>query len=141
MARNDRYLDKLSKVPMFQACSKRDIAAIGRVGDCVPFHAGDALVREGDRGREFFVIVDGKTSVVRQDVEVAQLGPGDYFGELALLDPGPRDASVIAVTDGETLVINGPEFHALLADVPSITSKVLVGMARRLHEADRRPLR
>src|SRR4051794_39618116 len=141
MPRQDRYLDKLAQVPMFQACSKKDIAAVGRVGDVVPFKAGDVLVREGDRGREFFVLVDGKTRVYRGGVSLAELGPGDYFGELALLDPGPRDASVVASTDGEALVIHQPEFHALLVDVPTLTNKLLVGMARRLHDADRRPVR
>lgn len=126
---------------MFQACSKKDITTISRVGDCVTFAPGEAIVTEGERGREFFIIIDGKVRVIRQGADVADLGPGDYFGELALLDPGPRDATVTAVSDAELMVIRQPEFHALLAEVPTIANKLMVGMARRLHEADARPVR
>ena len=126
---------------MFQACSKKDIVTISRVGDPYTFSPGENLVREGERGREFFIIIHGKLRVSRDGIDIADLGPGDYFGELALLDPGPRDATVTGVTDGEVLVIRQPEFHALLAEVPSLASKLMVGMARRLHEADSRPVR
>lgn len=141
MPRQDQYLEKLRRVPMFQACSKKDIVTISRAGDPLAFTPGQTLVREGERGREFFIIIDGKLKVERQGTEVATLGPGDYFGELALLDPGPRDATVTAVTHGEVLVIGQPQFHAVLAEVPSIAGKLMVGMARRLHEADHRPVR
>ena len=139
--RKDLYLDKLAQVPMFQACTKKDLIAIARVGDPLRFRAGDVLVKQGSPGREFFIVVDGKLTVARDDVTMAELGPGDYFGELALLEPAPRNASVMAASDGEALVIRKPEFHALLAEVPTITNKLLIGMARRLHEADKRPVR
>ena len=140
MARIDRYLTRLGQVPMFQACSKKDLVTIGRSGDTTTFDTGDVLVKEGMRGQEFFVLVDGKVSVTRDGISVAELGPGDYFGELALLDPRPRDATVTATTPGEAFVIEQRRFLALLTDVPQLNAKLLLGMARRLHEADSRPV-
>src|SRR3954469_928898 len=99
--KRDLYLDKLAQVPMFQACAKKDLVAIGRVGDPLHFRTGDVLVKQGSPGREFFIVIDGKLTVARDGVSVAALGPGDYFGELALLEPAPRNASVTAATDGE----------------------------------------
>src|SRR4051794_23839384 len=136
MPRIDRYLTRLGQVPMFQACTKKDLITIGRSGDTTRFDAGDVLVKQGSRGHEFFVLVDGKVNVTRDGIEIAQLGPGDYFGELALLDPRPRDASVTASTPGEAFVIAQRQFLALLTDVPQLNAKLLLGMARRLHEAD-----
>jgi CRP-like cAMP-binding protein len=137
----DRYLARLSEVPMFQALTQRDLRTLGRRGDTVGIEAGDVLVREGSRGNEFYVIVDGKAEVTRGSKMVAKLGPGDYFGELAVLDPGPRDATVTATDSGQVFVIGRREFHAVVTEVPQLAWKVMIGMARRLHEADARPLR
>src|SRR5207248_1550843 len=104
--RKDFYLARLAEVPMFQACSKRDLTIIGRRAEPLTFEPGQVLVREGTRGREVFVLVDGKATVTRGGVDVAELGPGDYFGELAVLDPGPRDATVAATTRGEAVIID-----------------------------------
>ena len=138
MAKQDRYLEKLARVPMFQACNKKEITTIGRLGDTIPFKTGDTLVREGDRGREFFVIVDGKMRVTRGGIDVADLGPGDYFGELALLDGGPRTADVVATTPLQVLVLGQREFTWLLDEVPGLTLKVLRSMAQRVRELDQK---
>jgi CRP-like cAMP-binding protein len=137
----DRYLARLSEVPMFQACARRDLQTLGRRGDTVAIEAGDVLVREGTRGNEVYVVIDGKVEVSRDGIGIAELGPGEYFGELAVLDPGLRDATVTATTSGEVFVIGRREFHALVIEVPELAWKVMIGMARRLHEADGRPLR
>jgi CRP-like cAMP-binding protein len=141
MRRAGQYQQVLLKVPMFQACSKRELTMVSRLAEDCRFESRDVLVREGDRGEEFFVIVDGKAEVSRGGRKVAVLGPGDFFGELALLDPAPRDATVTAVTPLEAVILGRRELTGLLAEVPSIARRLLVGMARRLREADNRVLR
>lgn len=139
MRRAEQYQQYLLKVPMFQACSKKELGLMGRLVEDCKFDAGEVLVREGERGQEFFVILEGKAHVSRAGKRVATLAPGDYFGELALLDPAPRDATVRAETAMEALVVGKREFSGLLAEVPALAHKLLVGMARRLRDADTRP--
>lgn len=141
MRRADQFLQFLQKVPMFQACSKKDLITIGRLAEDVKVDAGQALVKEGARGEEFFIITNGTATVSRAGKTIATLGPGDYFGELALLDPAPRDATVTADTALEVLVLGKREFSGLLVEIPTISHKIMVGMARRLHEADNKALR
>src|SRR5437764_634882 len=111
--RRDSYVARLGDVPMFQACSKHELITICQRAEHTTFEAGRTLIQQGERGREVFVLIDGKVSVTRDGFEVAQLGPGDYFGELAVLDPGPRDATVTATSDGESLVIDQRLFRGL----------------------------
>ena len=136
MRKRDAYIDHLSKVPMFSACSKRELQALARQADAVQVPEGKELIREGSVGKEFFVIVGGKARVTRKGRELAKVGPGDFFGELALLDRSPRNATVTALTDLEVVVLAQREFNQALRDVPSMTKKLLVGMARRIHELD-----
>src|SRR5437763_5533569 len=112
MARRDLRLQRLSEVPLFRACSQKELAAVARVADEIDVAPGRDVVREGQTGHEFFVIVDGKATVTRDGREVATLGPGDYFGELALLDRtyNRRDATVSAAAPLNLLVIGPREF-------------------------------
>jgi CRP-like cAMP-binding protein len=134
--RRDAKIERLSQVPMFSACSRKDLGLIARYAEELSVEAGRDLIREGDTGREFYVIVEGKARLTRGGREVAVLGPGSYFGELALLDGQRRDATVTTTTPTEVLVVGTREFVTLLEDVPQITRKLLAGMARRLHELD-----
>lgn len=135
------YEAHLQQVPMFAACSQRELRAVTKAGTVLDVADATVLCRQGDVGREFFVILDGRARVERGGRKVATLGPGDYFGELALLDStAKRDASVIADGPMEVFVVARPEFTALLEDVPSINRKLLMGMARRLHELDAKVL-
>jgi CRP/FNR family transcriptional regulator, cyclic AMP receptor protein len=134
--KKDAKIDRLSQVPMFSACSRKDLGLIARYADELSVASGEVIVKEGDAGREFFVLVDGKASVTRNGREIAVLGPGNYFGELSLLDGQKRDATVTTASPADLLVVGTREFSALLEDVPQITRKLLAGMARRLHELD-----
>ncbi len=98
--------------------------------------AGRVLVREGEAGREFVVIVDGTASVERDGTEIATLGPGSHFGELALLDEQPRNATVTASTELRIQVIDRRAFQTLLDDSPHLTKNLLLATARRLHDLD-----
>lgn len=130
-----RSLD-LSTIWLFSTCTSKELRLVRRGLDEVTAPAGTALCEEGAIGREFFFIVDGRASVRRNGRKVALLGPGDYFGELALLDRGPRSASVVADTDMTLLVLTQREFNRLLEDVPPLSRKLLAAMAGRLRDAD-----
>ena len=132
----DSYLDHLASVPLFSACSKKDLKLVARRAEDVKVPAGKELVREGAPGHEFFVIVDGTATVKKGNRKVARLGAGDFFGELALLDKAPRNATVVADTSMEVLVLGQREFSGLLDEVPGLAHKMLTGLARRLREAD-----
>lgn len=127
----------LRSVPMFAPLSKRHLDKIARHADELQWDAGRRLVKEGERGRELFVVVEGKATVQRQGKTIAQLGPGDFIGELALLDGDPRSASVVADEPMVLLVISDREFKPLLAEVPQLAEALLRSLAQRLRSANR----
>jgi CRP-like cAMP-binding protein len=136
MAAHDAYLDHLAEVPLFSACSRKDLEKIARASDEVEVSAGRKLVEEGHLGHEFFLILEGKAAVSRSGKAVAEVGPGQYFGELALLDRGPRTATVVADTDMKLLVLGQREFLGVLDEIPGLAYKLLRIMAARLRDAD-----
>jgi CRP-like cAMP-binding protein len=136
MARNDVFIGHLSEVPLFSALSRKELNLVARRAEDVQVPAGRVLVSEGSTGAEFFVILSGTAKVSRRGRKVATLGPGAAFGELALLDRAPRNATVTAESDMELVVLGQREFGGLLDDVPGFARKLLTGMARRLREAD-----
>jgi CRP/FNR family cyclic AMP-dependent transcriptional regulator len=140
MARHDVFIDHLQQVPLFAACSRKDLQLLARRSDDVRVAAGTTIVKEGDDGNEFFVILDGSATVSRQGRKIATLGPGSGFGELALLENAPRNATVVADTDMELVVLGQREFAGLLDQVPGFARKMLAGTAHRLREADARAI-
>lgn len=120
MAKQDPYLAHLATVPLFGDCSERELAMIARRGTDVVVPAGRILVREGRPGYEFFVIIDGTVTVTRDGEHVTDLGPGAFFGELALLHDVPRNATVAATTEVEILVVQSQELRTLLTEVPNL---------------------
>jgi CRP/FNR family transcriptional regulator, cyclic AMP receptor protein len=140
--RRQQLSDHLANVPLFSACSRGDIKILARHMVEVEVPAGATIVKEGDRGDAFYVVIEGEALVEsagsrRSAREVARLKAGGWFGELAVLDPGPRNATVTADTAMVVGVLGARVFRAVLRDVPSLTEKLLAGMARRLREADR----
>jgi len=136
MSRRDAFLDHLAEVPLFSALSRKELSLVARRAEDVKVDQGRVLVSEGSTGSEFFVIINGKASVSKKGRKVATLGPGDAFGELALLDKAPRNATVTAETPLEVVVLGQREFGGLIDEVPGFARKLLAGMARRLREAD-----
>ena len=132
--------DRLASVPMFAACSPAELDLLERVADEVHIRAGERVIGEGELGREFFIIETGTVRVLRHGRHVAELGPGDHFGELALLGEPTRNADVTAVTDVDLLVMTSNQFSGLLDEVPTLARTLLRGMAHRLAAADRRPI-
>jgi CRP/FNR family transcriptional regulator len=126
----------LAAVPLFSACSKRDLQIVARHTEVVNVAAGTLVVEEGGKGDAFFFILAGEAKVRRRGRTVATLGPGRFFGELALLDPAPRDATVVATSPLTLGVLGTRVFRAIVRDVPAMSEKLLRGMAQRLREAD-----
>ena len=136
-ASKDKHLERLSEVSLFRALSRKELESLGRAADAVEVPAGKTLVTEGEAGREFFVVLSGEVSVAVGGSEVAVLKEGEWFGELAIIDPAPRDATVTTLSPCELLVIDARSFGPLLDEVPALGHKIMVGLARRLREADR----
>lgn len=132
----DKKIEHLAETWLFSTCTKRELARIARACDEIQVKAGKELIREGELGRELFVIRQGEAEVRRKSRKVATLGPGGYFGELSLLSRLPRNSTITALTDMDLLVLGAREFGALLDEVPSISHKLLEAMAKRLSEAD-----
>ena len=134
--RRDSKIEHLARVRLFSALNKKELGLISRVSDEVQVPAGKVLCREGDTGHEFFLILDGKADVESGGRPVAELGPGQYFGELSLLTRAPRNATVTATNDMDVLVLGQREFSAILEEVPALSHKLLGVMAERPREAD-----
>ena len=140
MRTRDIYLDHLSQVPLFSTCSRKDLQKLGKASDEIEVKEGKVLVEEGKPGHEFFLIEDGTAEVRRNNRKVATLGRGQFFGELSLLDRGPRSATVIADTDMTLVVLGQREFLGVIDEVPAMAHKLLAALAGRLREADSRGL-
>jgi CRP/FNR family cyclic AMP-dependent transcriptional regulator len=132
----DQKLQLLRAVPLFSACSKASLAQIARLVDEVALPAGRVLTQQGRYGNEFFVIVEGKVRIERDGRRIDVEGPGDFLGEIALLDHRPRTATAICETPCRLLVLAHREFHALLGTSPAISNAVLKALAVRLRNLE-----
>lgn len=136
LRRRDDKVNVLRKVPLFSGLSRRHLDLIARHADEVKLNAGRVLARQGERGLEFLLIVDGSARVERDGKLIARLAAGDFFGEMSLIDGKPRSATVIAETPIVLLVVHIRSFGHLLDAVPGLQKKVLVTLCERLREAD-----
>jgi CRP/FNR family transcriptional regulator, cyclic AMP receptor protein len=137
MASKRAYLDHLRNVPLFTACTNKELETIARATDEITLPAGHVLTDQGQTGREAFIIVDGSATVRRNGKKVATLGKGAVVGELPLLDHGPRTASVTTDTETTVLVLDQRHFLAVLDDVPALSHKLLATLASKVREFDR----
>lgn len=139
MRGKDRKIELLKRVSLFSACSDRELRRIASLADTLEVKEGAVLAREGRPGLEFFVIASGKAKVTIGRKRVASLGSGDFFGEMALLDQGPRVATVAAETPMTVYVLDSRSFSTMLGDVPTVARKILRGIAHRLRDAETGP--
>jgi CRP-like cAMP-binding protein len=138
MAGYDRalLLTYLQQVPTFSACGESELEHLLGLAEMRAVEAGNEIIREGDVGDEFFLVAQGDVAVSRRGTAVAQLGPGSFFGELALFDDAPRNASVAAAGPAALAVFSRARFRTALDDIPALRDSLLRGMARRLHDLD-----
>jgi CRP/FNR family transcriptional regulator, cyclic AMP receptor protein len=135
VSQGDR-IDRLEEVSLLDGCSRRQLRAIARISAVVEVPAGAVLARAGDAGEEFFVILDGHARVEVSPRKRSRLGPGQYFGEMSLLDGGPRSASVVAETPLRLLVIKRRNFSTLLREAPELTQNLMTTLSRRVRHAE-----
>lgn len=130
------YVMALARVPTFSHCSEHQLVRLAELSHVRSVAPGEVVIEEGADAKAFFLIMQGDAVVSRGGLEVATLHDGDYFGELALFDTGPRNATVTATSDGVLAVLLRERFQVALDDVPMLRDALLHGMAHRLHELD-----
>ena len=131
--RKNAKVDFIRNVPLFAGCSKADLQRIAEIADELDLGEGATLIREGERGREFLVIVDGTVRVSRKGRKLRELGAGDFIGEIALVADVPRTATVTATSPVRLLVVTDRAFRGLIEKTPSVATKVLQSLGERLH--------
>jgi CRP-like cAMP-binding protein len=129
---HDTKADALGACPFFERLSRGDLLELAKITEDLEVEAGKTLTREGQSGSEFFVIVDGEVSVTKDGQEIRMLGPGDFFGEIALLEDTPRTATVTAKTPLRFFVLTRQAFRSLLAHQPELEEKVLAALEERV---------
>jgi CRP/FNR family transcriptional regulator, cyclic AMP receptor protein len=132
LLRKDAKAELLKRVPLFAGCSKDELAEIAALADELSLSGERELTREGERGKDFVVLVEGEADVFRDGRLVAGLGPGDFLGEIALVTGEPRTATVKTRGPARVLVMSAPAFRTLMQDVPSISLNVLMAVAARI---------
>jgi len=128
----------LADAPLFEGLTKTQLRRIAKVSGARTFDPGEELVKEGAVGRVFYIVVEGQAKIVRRGRTIQRVGPGDSFGEMAILTTAPRSASVVAETPMEVLTLSGPHLQGILLDQPKIAVRLLDTLARRLADLDRR---
>ena len=135
----DAKIEALKRAPLFEGLSRKQLVELAKVAEDVDYGADKVLCRQGDRGQEFFVIMEGEAEVRRNGKRVATVKAGDFFGEIALIEQVPRTATVTAKTPIRFFVITSQAFFRLLDEQPAIERKVLRSLARRLIPLDNDP--
>jgi CRP-like cAMP-binding protein len=133
----DEKIRHLQKVDILADCTKKQLKAVAAISRVVEVPAGTTLTRAGESGEEFFFILDGSASVDVTRRKRVKLGPGEFFGEMSLLDGEPRSATVRAESDMRLLVILRRNFQTLLSEVPELTRTILIVLSRRLRDLER----
>lgn len=132
----DEKLELLKRVPLLAGLGRREIEEVGRLAEEIDLPAGKVLMREGDTGREFYVLVAGGVSIERGGELLRTMGPGDFFGEIALLAEGPRTATATTTAPSRLLVLAHREFHSLMDRFPAVRTCVLEALAKRIRHLE-----
>ena len=129
----------LKAVPLFSAFRPRELSRVASVAQRLTAEPGTVLAEEGEPGTRFFVIEEGRAAVHANGSPIATLRPGDFFGEMALLDGAARSARVVAESPMSLYVIEADQFHRLLEEIPFLTRQILRGLSNRLRAAEDAP--
>lgn len=138
MPKIDDIASHLAAVPLFAQLSTKERRVVAKALAVHEAASDVMLVRQGESGDTFYVLLEGEAKVVRNGRKIAALGPGTWFGELALLDPAPRDADVVTIAPSTVGMLDAKSFKRLVAELPNMTSRLLAGLARRVREGDRK---
>ena len=135
MARDEK-LEHLKRVPLFAHMGHRELERLGQLADEIELGLDQVLTEQGKSGSEFFIVLDGRMTVLQDKRPVSHMGPGDFFGEIALVEERPRTATVRTDGISRLLVINHREFHELMDEFPAIREAVLQALADRVRKAE-----
>lgn len=135
MARDEK-LDMLRRVPLFARLGGRELERLGMLTDEVDLPAGRVLMRQGERGEELFVFISGAARIERDGRQVAEREANDFVGEIALVDGGPRTATVTLTEDSRLLVVARTQFRQLLEEFPEVRMQILEALAHRVRSAE-----
>ncbi len=127
----------LASVPLFEGLSKRQLKKLASGSEVVDYMAGHSVVREGEDGDSFFVVLSGQAKVAVKGRTVNRILPGDHFGEISLLDGGPRTASVVTETPVTMLMLTRPQFQRAVQDDPALAVALMESLARTIRRVDR----
>jgi CRP/FNR family transcriptional regulator, cyclic AMP receptor protein len=130
--RTDSKLDALKQVPLFAGFGKRDLAAVGRIADELDVPAGKVLIREGELGRQFFILLEGEAEVRRRGRRINTLKRGDFFGEISLLSDKKTTATVTTTSDARVALITRPSFKRLLRESSTVKMSVIAALVQRV---------
>jgi CRP-like cAMP-binding protein len=130
--RRDAKAELIKNVPLFAGCTKAELRQLAAIADELDLREGTVLTRQGRTAHEFFVLIEGTVRVTKDGRTLANLGAGDWLGEIALLTKAPRTATVTATSPVRTLVIVDRDFRRVVSEMPSIAMKVLTCVAERL---------
>ncbi|HET9497158.1 MAG TPA: cyclic nucleotide-binding domain-containing protein [Candidatus Limnocylindria bacterium] len=132
----DAKRDLIKSVPLFATCDNRELERLGMLVDEVSLPAGRVLFNQGDHASELFIVVEGKVRVDRNGANIATRGPGEFFGEMALVSEGTRMATATCETDCRFFVLGHREFHSLMDEFPTMKMRVLETLAERVRSLD-----
>ncbi len=135
--RREDKAEALGKIPLLSGLSKKQLLEVARHADELTVPGGDVLTREGEIGREAFLVARGSVTVRRKGRKLATRGPGDVIGEMSLLDNKPRSATCKTNEETVVLVMSSRDFSTLLGEVPGLCRKLLASMSQRLREAEK----
>ena len=133
---DDTVLARLAEIGIFAGCTKKELQEIVRLTTEITVPAGRVLTTEGEYGSEFAIVLEGTAEVTQKGKVVNQLAPGSHYGEMALLDDGPRTATITATSEMSLAVVARNEFGQLVEDVPALARAVMRGLAKRIRELD-----
>jgi len=133
----DDKIARLEEVSLLEECSRKQLKAVAKITEVVEVPAETVLARQGDPGNEYYLIMAGSARVELSPRRRARLKPGDYFGEMSLLDGEPRSATVVAETPMRLMVIKRRDFSTLLREAPELTQSILATLSRRLRQAEK----
>ena len=128
----DAKVELLKKVPLFSKLCKQGLQDVAHIADEIDLPAGKVMATEGDRGREFFVLLEGTADVTKSGQSINTMSEGDFFGEIALVSKMPRTATVTATTDVDVLVITERDFDALMKKSPEVGRQIAEALAERV---------
>lgn len=132
LKRHDEKIDHLQKIPLFSDLSKKELRFLAQMTSETSVREGSTLVKQGESGQEAMIVESGTADVLRDGDKVDDLGPGDFFGEMSLINHMPRNADVVATSDMDLLVMDAREFSSVLSEYPEVAVKILKTVVERL---------